>query len=93
MQFEKLTIGLRQTFGKPGPNNPFEATLSVGYNDNKMQVRLSDATCRRILALAGDEIAAAAQVQISEFIRDALTVSATPMIEGNAGREVAVAPV
>jgi hypothetical protein len=36
------------------------------------------------LALAGDEIASAAQVQISDFVRAALIVSKTPMIEATA---------
>jgi len=87
MQLEKLTIALRQPYSKPGLNNPYEAKLDVGFNDNKMTVKLSDETCRRILALAGDEIASAAQVQISEFVQAALTVSTTPMIEGKAERE------
>jgi hypothetical protein len=87
MQFEKLTIGLRQPYGKPGPNNPYEAKLEVGYNDNRMHVKLSDETCRRILAMAGDEIASAAQIQISDFVHAALTVATTPMIEGKAERE------
>ena len=84
MKLESLTISLRQPYAAPGPNNPYEAKLSVSYNDNKMQVALNDETCRRILALAGDEIAAAAQVQIRDFVRTALSVSKTPMIEGAA---------
>ena len=84
MKFEKLTIALRQPYAAPGPNNPYEARLEVSYNENKMQVALGEETSRRILALAGDEIAAAAQVQISDFVRMALTVSETPMIEGAA---------
>lgn len=47
-----------------------------------MTVALSEEACARILALAGDEIAAAAQVQIADFVRAALAVSSTPMIEG-----------
>ena len=81
MTFESLTIALRQTYSKPGPKNPYEAKLQVGYNDNRMIVKLSDETCKRILALAGDEIADAAQVQIREFVAAALTVAEMPMIE------------
>lgn len=81
MRLESLIISLKNTYDKPGPGNPYEAKLSVGYNDKKMQVKLTDDTCRRILALACDEIAAAAQIQISDFVRAALTVSTTPMIE------------
>ena len=84
MKFEKLTIALRHPYLSPGPNNPYEARLDVSHNENKMQVALGNETCRRILALAGDEIAAAAQVQISDFVRMALTVSETTMIEGAA---------
>lgn len=81
MILQTLTIGLKQTWTAPGPSNPYQAELSVSYNDSTMQVTLSDETCRRILALAGDEIAAAAQIQISDFVRTALAVSATPAIE------------
>ena len=84
MILETLTIGLKSPYSAPSPSNPYEAKLQIGYNDNKMTVKLSPETCARILALAGDEIAAAAQVQISDFIRQALTVSSTPMIEGKA---------
>lgn len=82
MKLESLTISLKSPYSDPGPNNPYEAKLSVSYNDNKMQVRLSKDTAARILELAGDEIAAAAQVQISEFVRTALSVSRGPMIDG-----------
>jgi hypothetical protein len=81
MTFESLTIALRQPYSKPGPSNPYEAKLQVSYNDNRMTVKLSDETCKRILALAGDEIADAAQVQIREFVTAALTVAEMPMIE------------
>ena len=84
MILETLTIGLKLPYSAPSASNPYEAKLQIGYNDNKMTVKLSPETCARILALAGDEIAAAAQVQISDFIRQALTVSSTPMIEGKA---------
>jgi len=82
MILEKLTIALRKPYHKAGPDNPYEAKLEVGYNDNKMQVALSGETCARILELAGDEIAQAAQVQISDFVRAALSVSKVPMIDG-----------
>ena len=49
-----------------------------------MQVKLNDETCRRILALAGDEIAQAAQVQIQDFVRTAIAVNEAPAIEGKA---------
>jgi len=84
MQLETLTIGLRSPYQRPGRDNTYEAKLTIGYNDNKMTVKLSDETCARILALAGDEIAAAAQVQISDFVRAALAVSAVPMIDAEA---------
>ena len=81
MQLESLTIALRQTYSKPGPNNPYEAKLQVSYNDNRMTVKLAPETCGRILALCGEEIAAAAQVQISDFVRDAIAVSMAPAID------------
>lgn len=82
MRLETLTISLKNIYAAPGPDNPYEAKLSVSYNDSKMQVKLSPDTATRIIELAGDEIAAAAQVQISEFVRCALAASRTPMIEG-----------
>lgn len=88
MILQTLTIGLKQSYSKPSKDNPYQAKLSISYNDTAMQVALSDETCRRILALAADEIAAAAQVQISDFVRQALTVSTTPMIEGTAVENV-----
>lgn len=87
MILETLTIGLKSPYSPPSATNPYEAKLSIGYNDNKMQVKLSPETCARILALAGDEIAAAAQVQVSDFVRQALTISTTPMIEGVASND------
>jgi hypothetical protein len=84
MKLETLTIGLRSPYNTPSPSNPYEAKLSVSYNDNKMTVKLLPETCERILALAGDEIASAAQVQISDFVQAALTVSKIPMIEATA---------
>lgn len=82
MQLQSLTISLKQPYSNPGPTNPYQAKLSVSYNDHQMQVQLSQEACGRILALCGDEIAQAAQVQISDFVRQALTVCTTPMIEG-----------
>ena len=82
MKLESLTIGLKSPYSEPGPNNPYEAKLSVSYNDHKMQVKLSEDAAARILELAGEEIAAAAQVQIADFVRTALSVSRVPMIEG-----------
>ena len=84
MKLETLTIALRNSYSCPGPNNPYEARLQVSYNENRMTVKLEDETCRRILALAGSEIAAAAQIQIADFVRTALTVADTPMIEASA---------
>jgi hypothetical protein len=84
MILQTLTIALKSSYSQPGPTNPYQAKLSISYNDTAMQVALSDETCRRILALAADEIATAAQVQISDFVRQALTVATTPMIEGSA---------
>ena len=82
MRLEKLTISLRSEYSPAGPDNPYQAKLYVGYDNNKMQVQLSDETCRRILALAGDEIAHAAQIQISDFVRTALAVSDHQLLEG-----------
>lgn len=82
MQLQSLHIGLKQSYGKPGPDNPYQAKLDVSYNDNRMTVALSHETCQRILAMAGEEIARAAQIQISDFVRTALAVSEIPMIEG-----------
>ena len=83
MTLESLTIGLRRPLSEPGPNNPYEARLKIRYNENTMQVALGNETCRRILALAGDEISAAAQVQISDFVKTALAVSDHAMIEAD----------
>lgn len=82
MKLERLTISLRHTYQKAGPDNPYEAKLSVSLNQNSMQIALSDDVCRKILALAGDEIAAAAQVQIDDFVRTALAVNTQQQIEG-----------
>ena len=82
MSLEKLIIALKNEFAPAGPNNQYQAKLQVSYNDNRMTVALSEDACARILALAGEEIAAAAQVQIRDFVAAALSVSKTPMIEG-----------
>lgn len=82
MILETLTISLKNRFSAPSEKNPYEAILAVAYNDNRMQVKLSHECCRRILELAGEEIAAAAQLQISDFVRTALDVSHAHMIEG-----------
>ena len=84
MKLESLTIALKQPYADAGPNNPYQAKLCVSYNDNHMTVSLNDETCKRILYLAGDEIAAAAQVQIREFVQTAIAVSEVPAIEGEA---------
>lgn len=84
MKLESLTIQLRQPFAPAGPNNRYEAKISVSFNENKMQVALADDTCHRILELAGAEIAAAAQIQISDFVTTALSVGHSPAIEGKA---------
>ncbi|WP_065325823.1 hypothetical protein [Tritonibacter mobilis] len=84
MKLESLTIQLRQPFSPLGPDNKYEAKLSVSWNETKMQVALTEDACRRILELAGDEIAAAAQIQISDFVTNALSASQTPAIEGKA---------
>ena len=81
MRMQSLTISLKQPYSKPGPANPYQAKLSVSYNDNTMQVALSQEACARILALAGDEIAEAAQIQIRDFVQQALSVASAPMIE------------
>lgn len=82
MQMQSLTIGLKLPYSKPSEANPYQAKLSVSYNENTMQVTLSQDVCAKILALAAEEIASAAQVQIDEFVRQAISVSTIPMIEG-----------
>lgn len=82
MRLEKLTIALKNEYAPIGPSNPYEAKLSVSYDDNRMHVKLSPESALRIIELAGEEIAAAAQIQIRDFIREALTASRTPMLEG-----------
>ena len=84
MKLESLLIQLKNSYGKAGPDNPYIAKLSISYDNTTMQVKLNDETCRRILALAGDEIAQAAQVQIQEFVKTAIAVSEAPAIEGKA---------
>lgn len=80
MRLETLTIGLQTPFAAPSAHNTYRAVLSVSYNDTRMQVKLSEEACQRILALAADEIAAAAQVQISDFVNRAMTIDNNPMI-------------
>jgi len=82
MILQSLNISLKMPYSKPGPSNPYQAKLSVSYNENTMQVQLSNETCERILALAGDEIATAAQIQIADFVQTALAISRLPQIEG-----------
>ena len=82
MILQSLRIALRNPYSKPGPENPYEAKLEISYNNTQMQVKMSEDTRRRILALAADEITAAAQVQINDFVRTAIAVSTTPQIEG-----------
>lgn len=82
MQMQSLNISLKLPYSKPGPSNPYQAKLSVTYNDNTMQVQLSQECCARILALAGEEIAEAAQIQIKDFVAQALSIANAPMLEG-----------
>lgn len=82
MKLESLTIELEHAYREAGPDNPYTAKLKVSYNENSMQVKLGAETVTRILALAGNEIAAAAQVQINDFVATALAVSNVALIEG-----------
>lgn len=82
MKLESLKIEPERSYAATGPDNPYKATLRVEYNKNTMQVKLSDDVCRRILLLAGDEIAKAAQIQIDDFVKTAIAVSSAPAIEG-----------
>ena len=84
MKLESLTIALRNQYAVAGPDNRYQAKLQVSHQDNRMTVALDDDVCKKILALAGDEIAKAAQVQISDFVATALAVSHAPAIEGTA---------
>ena len=84
MKLESLSIELKNSYSKPSPENPYIAKLRISYDNTTMQVKLNDETCRRILALAGDEIAQAAQVQIQDFVRTAIAVNEKPAIEGKA---------
>lgn len=88
MYLERLTISLEQPYAKPSPNNKYKASIDVGYSgvsgDNKMKVALSDEACKRILMLAGKEIAMAANHQIDDFVRKALAINEQPLIEGSA---------
>ena len=82
MILQSLNISLKNAYSKPGPSNPYQAKLSVSYSENTMQVQLSGETCARILALAGDEIATAAQIQIADFVQTALSIARLTQIEG-----------
>lgn len=88
MYLERLVISLEQPYGKPSLTNKYKATIEVGYtgvgSDNKMKVGLSDEACKRILMLAGEEIAKAASFQIDDFVRKALAINEQPLIEGSA---------
>lgn len=88
MIFQSLNISLKSPYSKPGPTNPYTAKLDVSYNDNRMTVQLQPDTCARILAMVGGEIAAAAQVQISDFVSAALSVASSPLIEAKADAPV-----
>lgn len=81
MRLQSLRIALKNGYSDPSPTNPYEAKLEVSYDKTQMQVVLGDETCRRMLELAGDEIAAAAQIQIQDFVRNALDVSKHQTIE------------
>lgn len=83
MILEKLTIALEKPYAKAGPDNPYMAKLEVSYDKNKMTVVLSDDVCRKVLALAADEITEAASIQIRNFVNMAIAVSDKPMIEGD----------
>lgn len=82
MKLESLNISLDRPYAEPGASNHYVAVLNVSYDKTSMKVKLDDSTCKRILALAADEIAGAAQVQINDFVKTALTISEAPMIEG-----------
>ena len=84
MRLESLIIAPNKSYSPVGPSNPYTAKLSVSYNENTMQVTLSTEVCTRIMELAGDEIARAAQIQISEFVQTAIASSRTPAIEASA---------
>lgn len=81
MKLESLSIELKNPYGAASPTNPYVAKLRISYDNTTMQVALGDETCRRILALAGDEIAQAAQVQIKDFVKTAIAVSDMPAID------------
>jgi len=84
MKLEKLVIDTARPYEQASHKNPYQARIDVSWNENRMTVALSQEACVRILALAADEIAAAAQIQINDFVENAITFSATPVIEGEA---------
>lgn len=84
MTLQSLTISLKKPYSKPGPQNPYQAKLDVSYNDNRMTVALSQDTCMRVLELAGHEIAQAAQVQIADFVRTAISIAHQDTVEAKA---------
>ena len=73
MKFNTLNIQLKETWRAPALDNPYIATLSVGYNDNSMIVRLPNEVTERILHLCKQEIARGAQEQVNEFVSGALS--------------------
>lgn len=74
MQFQELRIGLKNSFSKPGPNNPFVAKLQITYNDNTMIVQLENKTIHKIMLLVQKEIGDAAAAQMREFANAALSI-------------------
>lgn len=81
MILESLTISPKMPYSAPSPTNPYEATLSVSYNDTKMKVKLPNETATKILNMCAEEIGRAAQTQIDDFVRAALQASSTPLID------------
>jgi hypothetical protein len=82
MKLEELIIRPQNSYSPVGPDNPYQATIRVSYDDNKMQVALSPEATRKVMMLCKDEIGAAAQVQMDNFVETALAYDATPLIEG-----------
>lgn len=72
MILQSLRIEPRQSYSPPSKDNPYEAKLTVSHSQNTMQVVLGPETCAKIIALAGDEIAKAASIQIRDFVQAAL---------------------
>jgi hypothetical protein len=82
MQFKRLVIALKKPYTPPGPDNPYEATLEVGWDQTDMKVVLSPEVTIAILTAAASDIAEAARVQVGDFVREAISLSRTPQIEG-----------